>query len=369
MGGVPKENKRDCSCGYLREIEDEYPPFLRDEEIAFRRKMLAEGRYKDLRDEMVLRNVGLVKAYGKGWARFYSAEDAVSIGITGLYEAAAVFDWTREDVRFGTFAGWYIKKNMNACLDKYFSRVDEASARWDAPVASDDSDETCCLGDLLTRLVDPEALAVCDDPDGLTRVEELEKWAFRMMDLGNGGRYDPESFARCRRIIAQKIADPDRTLADRGREAGITRERVRQLDLKAMSIVRKGVRRVAAERLRLAAPKIEDFAGAGGTRPSLDWNPKTRKYDVVDKPAYRAAGDVNWDAWGRARALFDKKVDAEADRYLFETFGVRFSGLTPVRRKPVRRKPSAVSARYAAIADRLEYCRKSRFGGGAKSGK
>jgi len=357
------------SSQYYKDILDEWPPFFREEELEFRRKMIAEGRYKEMKDELVLRNVGLISIYGKRWTRVYSPDDAVSIGITGLYEAAGVFDWTREDVRFGSFAGWYLKKAFNANKDKYQSQVDENSLRWDKTIDGDETDEgegSCCLGDFVCGDIDPEYLALKNDPNDLCKFD-VRSWMKEKIAAGFAARhrnvwrrelpeYDNAVLHKHIEAALIKLDNPDITgdmtaveLCKRIGGEPLSRERIRQMQVKNSFYLIQGIREELSERFKSVRPSFSDFSGAHTEKHNkLVWDPTTNKYDVVEVEERHACG-TDWEKYYQAMSTFDRMIDMETDKYLTQMFHVKFKGFRPVSLG--KKKTSKVERRYDFLAE------------------
>jgi RNA polymerase sigma factor (sigma-70 family) len=198
-------------------------------------------------------------------------DELVAAGNLGLVEAALRFDPTR-NVRFMTYASWWIRKAILEALghqsgpmrlpryqyDKLKSLRD-ARSRWSARSGGAPSREQAAeeaglspeevheldllvtrsvsleqpVGDGETRslkelLEDPDAA----DPDRTLQLRDLTRRLRRRVS---------ELSARERQVVSLRFGLGDgvaRTLRETGRELGISRERVRQVELRALRKLR-----------------------------------------------------------------------------------------------------------------------------------
>ena len=346
------------SSKYYQEILDEYPPFTLEEETEFREKMLREGRVKELKDELVLRNVGLISVHGKSWVWLYSPDDAVSIGITGLYEAADAFDFARKDVRFATFAGWYIKKVFHRNKNAVRNDVDEASLRYDRPVEGDDGLEgAASLGEFLQDLIPPEYLVVKNRPGERMDEAALRKWVKDavMASTTVGSR---SVKAKVTAALLAKIDKPDlthREIGDMFRNArsgkSVTKEYARQLLAKACGFIADGAKqlvrkRLAAQKDRIIAEMMPGYKRTHNvvTRPRLVWKAGTccvedYQEDVTDRGEFCRGLDAE-------KNCFEVAVAEETDKYLSRIFGKPFKHGSPVSYRHVPKKYKKAKLKY-----------------------
>lgn len=347
---------RGFSCRYYKDIVDQWAPFTRDEEMAFRSKMLSEGRIKELKDELVLRNAGLIAVYGGRWRWLYTAEDAVSIGITGLYKAADTFDFDRTDVRFPSYAGWYLKKAFNSWKDDYRSRVDENSVPFDQPVGYTDTagdEDSMALGDALSRFFDPDSLALKNDVNRLFDFD-VEEWMLEKLASYRGTNGNPvfQEGRReaIRRMMVVRLRHPEYTLETTAKAAGlinretgkpVTRERIRQLLEQGKFMLRASVRDEVARRMAVTKPDVAEFFKRYGqeehnlkkVRSRLRW--KDGKYEIEDYvetvPVWEEHDVRETTEYRSALKLWERSVDKATDDYFSELFGHRFVDGTPVK--------------------------------------
>jgi len=243
--------------------------------------------WRDHRDEASLHR--LISAYARlavamaGRFRRYGLprEDLIQQGNLGLMRAAEKFD-PDNGARFSTYARWWIKASMqdfvmrnlsvvrtasNAAQKKLFFHLRKAQAAAERAI----DDGTLSRGDMteriardlmvplsevelmLGRLSGPDLSLNApqgDADDAREWVDLLEDTADPTEDRVLGGiearrRIKSLSAAlqtlpqRERRIVVQRhLADEPRTLNDLGAEFGISKERVRQLEERALSRLR-----------------------------------------------------------------------------------------------------------------------------------
>jgi RNA polymerase sigma-32 factor len=251
-----------------------------------RERMLAAS-WRDRHDQQSLQE--LILAYGRlviGAAarlRGYGlpAGDLIQEGNIGLMEAATRFDPDRQ-VRFSTYAAWWIRASMQDYILRNWSIVRTGTTaaqkslffnlrRLRARIA-DPSRVTMSLGEIeriaaalgvAPREVSAmeQRLAGGDSSLSATLGEDSEEsWLDRLAD----GRPNPEEAvtsahdeerrrhwlklaldrlpARERRIVeARRLAENGLTLEDLGREFGVSKERVRQLEQRALGRLRKEI--------------------------------------------------------------------------------------------------------------------------------
>ena len=348
---------------YYREVLDRYPPFLKEEEMEFRRQMAAEGRVKEMKDELVLRNVGLISVHGRWWTRVFSPDDTVSIGITGLYEAAEAFDWTREDVRFSSFAGWYLKKVFHANKRAYASEVDENAVSFDAPVAGEDGEEGgATLGDFVSADVAPEDLVLKNDFDALCP-GDVRRFAEALLVRGFYGKDDPvrswsmsfddetedvyvgsQTSHTKKRVLEKYVAalrcllkNPESSLAEIAEEVSrktglpvVSKERMRQVIYKIRNMITAGAQHLSFDKAgKLSAkPKKSDFLGTATVKTELEWDCDGQVYRPVDKVVYEGNG-FRYDDWKRALDDWYARSGQTPDKVLESGIGVPFKNGLP----------------------------------------
>lgn len=214
---------------YLRTIP-RYVPMTREEEARLARA--ARRGEIPARDELVRRNLAFVVAIARKHAgRGARLDDLVQEGNVGLLRAIEKFD-TKRGTRFSTYAIWWIRAYIQKYLKECHSSVrgGEDGARkglkdvsLDVPV-DEDSDLTA-----VERLIDdappPDSTLATTRTGRLVRAR-LENARKKIGEMGWS-------------IVRERLeSDDPQTLEQLGRQFGVSRERVRQVELKTRSLLR-----------------------------------------------------------------------------------------------------------------------------------
>ncbi len=228
----PEEKKmrtteRDGLSSYLRGLGG-HKQLTRDEEYELSRR--ARKGDEMARRTLATSNLPFVVAVAKKFAtRGARLDDLIQEGNVGLMKAIEHFD-PKKQVRFATYAVWwirayitrYLKDNRSHVRGGEHERVSMSDFSLDAPL-DDESDSS-----YMDRLED-----VSPTPDinflTLERDEEvslaLQRVRRRLGDLG----WD---------ILQERLTqDKPRTLEELGQRWGVSRERVRQVELKTKSFL------------------------------------------------------------------------------------------------------------------------------------
>ncbi|BBK39674.1 RNA polymerase factor sigma-32 [Allostella sp. ATCC 35155] len=264
------------------------PILSRDHEVDLAR------RWRDSRDERALHE--LVTAYTRlvvsmaGRFRHYGLPtgDLIQEGNVGLMQAAERFDCTRE-VRFSTYAAWWIRSAMQDFVLRNWSIVRTGTTaaqkslffnlrRIRAQIA--DIETGGAAGEASRRIAETLKVSISDVQAMEMRLAAAdqslsaplgENGEDSWQDLLSDPRPDPEQVVigmrdtasrsrwlkealdalspRERRIICERrLVDEGATLEDLGRALGVSKERVRQLENRALGKLRN------AMRLRVTAP-------------------------------------------------------------------------------------------------------------------
>lgn len=264
------------------------PILSRDHEVELAR------RWRDRRDERALHE--LVTAYTRlvvsmaGRFRHYGLPtgDLIQEGNVGLMQAAERFDCTRE-VRFSTYAAWWIRSAMQDFVLRNWSIVRTGTTaaqkslffnlrRIRARIA--DSETDGAQAEVSRRIAETLKVSISDVQAMEMRLAAAdqslsaplgESGEDSWQDLLSDPRPDPEQVVigmrdtasrsrwlkealealspRERRIICERrLVDEGATLEDLGRALGVSKERVRQLENRALGKLRN------AMRLRVTAP-------------------------------------------------------------------------------------------------------------------
>jgi RNA polymerase primary sigma factor len=253
---------------YLSEIRGCHP-LSREQERDLSHRV-REG-HRDARDRLVEANLGFVVKVAKEYRNLgIPFEDLLNEGNLGLLEAARRFD-ADKGTKFITCAIWWIRKAILAALDEHSSlvrlpgyqkrklreaRAREADAEPDARTgagrgihvysmdATSDEGPRSTFAERLTgslggcpegRLISREAQRLLDD--AVMRLPEQE-----------------------RQVIVARFGlagEPVRVLKDLGREMGLSRERVRQIEQRAIGRLQRLIshRQAAVRRRPLGAPR------------------------------------------------------------------------------------------------------------------
>lgn len=170
------------------------------------------------------------KAAYKGWvARRITWDDAVAAATLGLVEAARRFDPSR-GTRFTTFAVWYCRSRVQDAATTggvvSVPRIDRGATRREETAA--------CAARATARhrplAADWEESMPHADASAVRDAEAAAHAAARVGPLLR--RLD----ARSREVVLARLSGE--TLADVGRRLGVTRERVRQIQARAMRRMR-----------------------------------------------------------------------------------------------------------------------------------
>ncbi len=256
---------------YLREI-GQIPLLSEEEERELGRKSAAgdESARRRLEEGNLRLVVSLAKHYtGRG----VPLMDLIQEGNLGLMHAAEKYDYTKEN-RFSTYASWWIKESMQRAIDQQsreirvpvhvaenMKKVQRAAKELQQELGRDAAPKEIAekMGDLteeevkniLTYFQSPVSLETPIGEDGedslgdmvedrseatpeeamdiLVRREEVQELLEALSD-------------RERQVIRLRFGLEDgrsRTLEEIGGQLGVTRERVRQIEARAMEKLRK----------------------------------------------------------------------------------------------------------------------------------
>ncbi|MDH4185824.1 MAG: sigma-70 family RNA polymerase sigma factor [Nitrospira sp.] len=259
---------------YLREIRHSTLLTFKQEQQLGKRIMAGD---EQARQEMIESNLRLVISIGKRYMhRGFPFSDIIEEGNLGLIKAVEKFNYKR-GFRFSTYASWWIRQYIERAiinqgklvrlpvhvverLNRYLGKVEQLVQELGRePTASEvavkmkTTDEevldlkqvvrtTCSLdspindgADTFLRDVieDPGSVSPADTAEGVMRRAEMMEWVTEL----------PEKEQTV--IVARFGLDgsESQTLEEIGREMGLTRERVRQIEMAALARLRRIIER------------------------------------------------------------------------------------------------------------------------------
>jgi RNA polymerase sigma factor (sigma-70 family) len=273
-----KESSRseglDTLKSYLREVRrSTLLTFKQEQHLG---KLVMAGD-EQARQQMIESNLRLVISIGKRYMhRGFPFSDIVEEGNLGLIKAVEKFNYKR-GFRFSTYASWWIRQYIERAiinqgklvrlpvhvverLNRYLGRVEQLVQELgrepraqEVAVKMKTSEEevldlkqlvrtTCSLdspindqSDTFLRDVieDPTGLSPDETADGVRRRTELMAWIKELPD-------------KEQTVIVSRFGldgDEARTLEEIGRQMGLTRERVRQIEMMALGRLRNTIER------------------------------------------------------------------------------------------------------------------------------
>jgi len=270
---------------YFAEIR-RYPLLSREEEVAYSKRWQEHGDEAAL-DKLVGSHLRLVAKVARSYSGYgLPLADLISEGNVGLVRAAEKFDADR-GFRFSTYAGWWIraaiqeyvlyswslvKMGTTAAQKKLFFNLRRIKADLKEFEDGDLDPET--VATIADRLDVPEdevvqmnrRLSSGDFSLNETAHEEGEEWINRLADETQGpdatvAELDELDWRRAlmqdgletlndreRRILkARRLVDEPQTLQTLSDEYGISRERVRQIEGRAIEKLRAAMLAAAAQ--------------------------------------------------------------------------------------------------------------------------
>jgi RNA polymerase primary sigma factor/RNA polymerase nonessential primary-like sigma factor len=272
----------DTIKSYLREVRKSTLLNFKQEQSLGKRVMAGD---EAARQEMIEANLRLVISIGKRYMnRGFPFADIVEEGNLGLIKAVEKFNYKR-GFRFSTYASWWIRQFIERAiinqgklvrlpvhvverLNRYLGKVeqlvhelgreprtDEVAAK--LKTSEEEVDDlkqlvrtTCSLDSPISDRQDTFLRDVIEDPLCLTPAETTEG-VMRRAELMAWVRELPEKERTV--ILARFGLDgaESRTLEEIGREMGLTRERVRQIETAALVRLRGIIERKTMKRADL----------------------------------------------------------------------------------------------------------------------
>ena len=264
----------DTLKSYLREVRRSTLLTFKQEQQLGKRVMAGD---EQARQQMIESNLRLVISIGKRYMhRGFPFSDIVEEGNLGLIKAVEKFNYKR-GFRFSTYASWWIRQYIERAiinqgklvrlpvhvverLNRYLNRVEQlVQEHGREPRASEvaakmkTSEEevldlkqlvrtTCSLDSPLNDRTDTFLRDVIEDPVGLSP-DETADGVRRRTELMAWVKELPE---KEQTVIVSRFGldgDEAKTLEEIGRTMGLTRERVRQIEMAALVRLRNTIER------------------------------------------------------------------------------------------------------------------------------
>lgn len=240
-------------------------------------KQRLEQKVKSLLDRLIKANMGMIGVIAKSFktqARHLVHEDLMQIGILGFMHALEKYDPEYGNTLW-TYAAYWVRATLRRELDEqehtvrvppHFFETKRQMSRMDARIGSDENrsptiEEYCRELELtvpqVKRLMETsttralsldyqseDGFAMVDNLEDST-LEDLEVKSTRLQHMGLAVGLLRVLNERERAIIKARIWD-DRSLVDVGLDYNITRERIRQIEAKALKKLRKAMIRRAS---------------------------------------------------------------------------------------------------------------------------
>jgi len=233
---------------YIKSIAEKYPPFkTAEEEQAMIKSYLDKNDEKGMKDELVLRNVGLIPTYGKCWLGLYTYDEMVSYGIEGLIRAARSFN-PNKGYRFSTYAGKAIRTWLQRNKKEIRNKMDERTVSYDQLIEEDDSDSSA-LSNILDAKI-PEELRVIKSTEKTLGKDDVYTLIDKIAEVG-------EWKGRLKEIVCDKYIN-DMTPTEIGKKYNISRTRVDQIINRALFKFRRNMGD-CGKMFGLKKPTFDDF--------------------------------------------------------------------------------------------------------------
>src|SRR6188472_834617 len=259
---------------YLREIRHSTLLTFKQEQQLGKRVMAGDEK---ARQQMIESNLRLVISIGKRYMhRGFPFSDIVEEGNLGLIKAVEKFNYKR-GFRFSTYASWWIRQYIERAiinqgklvrlpvhvverLNRYLNRAEQLvqelgreprAAEVAAKMKTSEEEvldlkqlvrKTCSLDSPLNDRTDTFLRDVIEDPVGLAP-DETADGVRRRTELMAWVRELP---GKEQTVIVSRFGldgDEAKTLEEIGRTMGLTRERVRQIEMAALSRLRHTIER------------------------------------------------------------------------------------------------------------------------------
>lgn len=264
----------DTLKSYLREVRRSTLLTFQQEQQLGKRVMAGD---EQARQQMIESNLRLVISIGKRYMhRGFPFSDIVEEGNLGLIKAVEKFNYKR-GFRFSTYASWWIRQYIERAiinqgklvrlpvhvverLNRYLGKTEQLVQELgreptlgEVAVKMKTSEEevsdlkqlirtTCSLDSPLNDRADTFLRDVIQDPSGLSP-DETADGVRRRLELMEWIRELPE---KEQTVIVSRFGldgNEGKTLEEIGREMGLTRERVRQIEMAALTRLRATIER------------------------------------------------------------------------------------------------------------------------------
>jgi len=212
---------------YLRQLGD-HPQLTREQEYELSRR--AKKGDEAARRTLAVSNLAFVVAIAKKFAnRGARLDDLIQEGNVGLMKAIEHFD-PKKNVRFATYAVWWIRAYITRYLKDNRSQVRGGESErlsmvdFSLDAAIDDESESTYIDRLEDPDPGPQEQFISEEKDAEVQ-EALSRVRKRIGDLGWA-------------ILQERLTqDKPRTLEELGQRWGVSRERVRQVELKTKTFL------------------------------------------------------------------------------------------------------------------------------------
>jgi len=234
----------------------------------------ALDEYRRLRDQMVEANLRLVSVLARRYRHpTMTYLDLFQEGVLGLLRAVEKYD-PKRNVRFATYATWWIWQQLGRSVDTYGPLI-RTPVHWsqmrrrvrraeDQHLSEDDGNESSGAADVGASQMDPQRLetivqgfqyismdAPLGDEDDRSIGSQLAADDDAAPEDQVGGAALREQLdailadlpQREQLIVRQRFGlgdDQTRTLEEIGQQLGVSRERIRQLEARALNLLKAG---------------------------------------------------------------------------------------------------------------------------------
>lgn len=212
------------------------------------RNYLKKNDIDGMRNELVLRNVGLIRTYSKQWNTLYTRDECASFGIEGLMTAAKTFD-PKVGVRFATYASYAIRSCLRRRKETIMNDIDKRSISLDMTYVNQDHKDSS-FTDIVDSKVRDEYRVVKPTRCHIGKGDTVSFVMRLIRDIGCSEREI--------RMFYQVVVC-GKTMEEVGQSEGVSRERVRQIISRVCGKLRKNIGKVSDKLTHRVTPNMEDF--------------------------------------------------------------------------------------------------------------